>query len=176
MPKNIFGTSQNALPDLDEVNIRRFDFYSILSRWGDVFGDQNITARVYERDQLVGGDVVKDFLSINNIPEFGVPNILSNTSRGREITLVNFVMQSLGISKGKKQVINQFLDKSGKLMPSSQECEEFYNKFKEGNKHLNERFNVSTRPYTLAMILACTLNRVMVNGTMILPAGQLRIF
>lgn len=146
IPGTSLGTSPSALPDLDDENVLRFDFFSLISRWGDVFGDQNVVIRVYDPDELHGGDVVSDFLRINGIPEFDRPKEVSNPSRGREASLVGFAMLSLSIPQPIRDVISQSLDDSEKLMASAEECREFYAKFREGNRRLNERFKVNDRP------------------------------
>jgi hypothetical protein len=42
----------------------RYDYASKLALWGDAFGDENVIVRIYDRNTLVGGDLVKDFFSI----------------------------------------------------------------------------------------------------------------
>src|SRR5690606_38518173 len=44
-----------------EKNDFKNDFYSILETWRDVFGQENIIVRVYEKEQLPNG-IFKDFL------------------------------------------------------------------------------------------------------------------
>lgn len=39
-----------------------FDYADLLERWGAVFGRDAMDVRLYRRDQLAGGDVVRDFL------------------------------------------------------------------------------------------------------------------
>ncbi len=42
----------------------RYNYANKLSLWGDAFGDENVIVRVYDRNTLVGGDLVKDFFSV----------------------------------------------------------------------------------------------------------------
>jgi len=42
----------------------RYNYVNKLALWGDVFGDDNVVVRVYDRATLIGGDLVKDFFSI----------------------------------------------------------------------------------------------------------------
>lgn len=42
----------------------KFDYAATLSRWADVVGEQNVSARVFERSALVGGDVIDDYLDV----------------------------------------------------------------------------------------------------------------
>jgi hypothetical protein len=40
------------------------DYRGLLERYADVFGDDGIHVRIYDRDQLVGGDIVTDFADV----------------------------------------------------------------------------------------------------------------
>ncbi|GAB5467160.1 MAG: hypothetical protein Kilf2KO_01900 [Rhodospirillales bacterium] len=46
----------------------KLDFFSILEKWGGVFGRENILARVFDRDNLVDGNAVKDFCQLLEMP------------------------------------------------------------------------------------------------------------
>ena len=41
-----------------------FNFEALLNRWADAFGEQSIKPRIYSRTELLGGDVVQDFLRV----------------------------------------------------------------------------------------------------------------
>ncbi|MGE0531978.1 MAG: hypothetical protein AB7G40_09445 [Hyphomonadaceae bacterium] len=43
------------------------DYHVFLSRWANVFGRKNLHVRIYDRSELVGGDVVSDFLALLGI-------------------------------------------------------------------------------------------------------------
>jgi hypothetical protein len=45
-------------------DLQYYDFAEILDRWAKIFGEENITARVYDRETLVGGDVIDDFADL----------------------------------------------------------------------------------------------------------------
>ena len=45
-------------------DLQYYDFAEILDRWAKVFGEENITARVYDPETLVGGDVIDDFVDL----------------------------------------------------------------------------------------------------------------
>jgi hypothetical protein len=46
---------------------RRYDYWKILSKWEAVFGKDKIVVRVFEREQMLGGDLLKDFSNLLNI-------------------------------------------------------------------------------------------------------------
>jgi len=52
--------------DTNDINPSNpyFDYSSTLSRWAEVFGDDAILVRKYQRDSLVGGDICEDFMSL----------------------------------------------------------------------------------------------------------------
>jgi hypothetical protein len=53
-----------ALEPPKDIQNHRYNYASKLSLWGDAFGDENVIVRIYDRNTLVGGDLVKDFFSI----------------------------------------------------------------------------------------------------------------
>lgn len=56
-------------------------------------------------------------------------------------------MSSLGMRNDLRKIINQNLDNNGKLMPSKEEAKNFYLRYKESNKKLNERFKINKLEY-----------------------------
>jgi len=58
----------------------RYNYEHLLVRWAEVFGDANLIVRIYDRDTLVGHDVVKDFFSIMGYepgPDIEIPTTLN---------------------------------------------------------------------------------------------------
>jgi len=53
-----------ALEPPKETQDHRYNYERKLSLWAEVFGEENVNVRIYDRNTLVGGDVVKDFFSI----------------------------------------------------------------------------------------------------------------
>ncbi|MDQ2762338.1 MAG: hypothetical protein M3Y22_02235, partial [Pseudomonadota bacterium] len=56
------GMKPFRAPNANEIN-RKYDYDAILARWAAAFGQENIEARIFERERLIGGDVVEDFLA-----------------------------------------------------------------------------------------------------------------
>lgn len=46
----------------------RYDYLSLLRRWEGAFGREALTVRVFERAQLVAGDVIDDYLTVLGLP------------------------------------------------------------------------------------------------------------
>ena len=66
-----FGTTRkNVYPTWEEAKGRELvtlDYRRLLDLWSSVWGKENLTIRIFERDKLLDGDVVQDFLSISNM-------------------------------------------------------------------------------------------------------------
>ncbi|MBC6404350.1 MAG: hypothetical protein GDA41_01215 [Rhodospirillales bacterium] len=61
-------TIELIYPPEDRIQ-NAMNYYEILMRWEQVFGRENIVARIFDRDQMVGGDVIEDFCSILGIDD-----------------------------------------------------------------------------------------------------------
>lgn len=69
-------TEKLSLPD-EEERYRYYDYWQILQRWESVFGEDNISVRIFERAQLVENDLIKDFAYTTGIEisgAFQIPN------------------------------------------------------------------------------------------------------
>lgn len=53
---------------LDVLNPHHFDYGGILAMWSGVFGSEAMVPRVFERDALVDGDIVADFIEASGLP------------------------------------------------------------------------------------------------------------
>ncbi|MFT3897070.1 MAG: hypothetical protein QM719_05150 [Thermomonas sp.] len=60
------GGQSDAL--LEVLNPHHFDYRGILAMWSGVFGADAMLPRVFERDALVEGDIVADFVAASGLP------------------------------------------------------------------------------------------------------------
>jgi hypothetical protein len=112
--------------------------------WGDVFGDQHIIIKVYDRNLLREGDVVADFFHVLGIDSY-------RKARDRNVS-VGFRDAKLGHLingaelKGKQALVHA-LEAGGrdqeKMLPARAEARAYYERFLESNRRLNARFGVS---------------------------------
>lgn len=58
------------LPE-DAASDRYFDYAATLQDFAHVFGDDAVRVRVFDRDELVGGDIRQDFLTAVGVPDPG---------------------------------------------------------------------------------------------------------
>jgi len=56
------------LPQGGPEVLRHYDYALLLDNWAQVFGDAAVEPRIFERESLVRGDVVDDFLAAAGIP------------------------------------------------------------------------------------------------------------
>lgn len=146
-PSNFFyGNEPTAIPMYNKNLDYYFDYNKRISKWGDVFGDDNIIIRVFDKKTLYKGDIVSDFCNLLNIKNI-TSSMKKNVSNGFEKTKVSHLMSSLGMRNDLRKIINQNLDNNGKLMPSKEEAKNFYLRYKESNKKLNERFKINKSEY-----------------------------
>lgn len=150
-----YGHDLCALPKtLSTTAYRYLDYKSKFEMWAEVFGQENLIFRIYEAGSLIDGDAVRDFCDIFGInpDDYKLPERI-NKSFNRTSQL--FLHQSRGQFKEgtpEKNLLVQAvrqLNKASKnkekLLPSRQQAQDFYEQFRDGNKDLNQRFNISSR-------------------------------
>ncbi|GAA4105153.1 hypothetical protein GCM10022414_34450 [Zhongshania borealis] len=74
-----------------------FNYYKMFSLWRAVFGAENIVARIYDRNKLVGGDIRKDFVDVLSldVQNLGYSSNDINTSLGGVgINLIRIINRS----------------------------------------------------------------------------------
>ncbi len=54
------GTRISILPDIDENNLY-YNYEKLLQRWEKFFGRDSITPRIFSKNELLNGDIKKDF-------------------------------------------------------------------------------------------------------------------
>lgn len=126
-----------------------YDFYGIYKNWAAQFGEENIIVKVFERDRLTGGDVVKDFLSTLGISgdDFYYPpeeNLSLSNAGIKVMRAFNRIsgrldhLLSAKIVRKIRGVISKSFQGKPKLA-SDAECQEFFELFSESNSLLKFR-------------------------------------
>ncbi|WP_275287254.1 hypothetical protein [Halomonas elongata] len=143
--QKFYTGSAKALPYITENIYLYLDYNKRISNWGDVFGDQNVHVAAMDEAISLSGSLTKHFFSllgISDIPEESKP---SNASYGWQRTKVNHILNKSGVDPRSdfSKFVNSFLSNEGKLLPSRDDAKLFYEKFRESNKKLNDRFGVS---------------------------------
>lgn len=141
-----YGHSPTALPAQGKHLQHYLNYYGRLSMWADVFGDNNMIIKLYEKEHLKEADITCDFLHL-----LGLKNHLSsdkaNISNGFETTKVGHLMNQAELPLPHRKKIFATLNNSGKLLPSKQQAQSFYQLFKDSNAKLNQRFQINNNQY-----------------------------
>jgi hypothetical protein len=87
-----------GLPEGGPEKHPEYDYGSLLARWGDIFGDDAILPRIFDRSRLLDGDVVADFL---DIAKMTLPALEENAKRQSNPS-VNLSGQALLLAAGRR--------------------------------------------------------------------------
>jgi len=142
-----FSGDNKSFPSLDDNAQSYLDYYNHFAMWADVFGDDSVTFKVFDRALLKNNCAVSDFLDFLAIPF--TKKIVSvkdaNTSLGLLNVKVAHILRGMGVKLHDPvfQEIIKELGDSHVMLPSREEAVNFYSKFKESNIALNRRFNIS---------------------------------
>lgn len=151
-----YGHELSALPPKLSYHAKKYlDFNNKVKLWEEVFGQNNMVVRVFDSCFLKEGDAVKDFCDI-----VGVSDISDLKSVGRVNESISIEQQlilhqtrpyfpegSLKKELFVKFILSEKVSRQDKLLPSKEEAVRFYNKFKEGNKELNSRYNLTQNEF-----------------------------
>ncbi|MDN3526609.1 hypothetical protein QWY79_15160 [Halomonas sabkhae] len=142
--REFFTGNNGALPDLTDNVINYLDYHKKLLFWESVFGQGNVTFKVFD-DHLASVGVVSDFLRVLGLQssEFPEEGARANESWGWEKTKVFRILNQLGVRHQSElgKTLKNSLDDSGKLLPSLEEASTFYDFFCDSNKKLAERLS-----------------------------------
>lgn len=131
-----------ALPTFAYKLFAYLDFNHRLLQWEQVFGQQNITIRVFEPTTLIGGDAVADFFHLLGIDE-PVISERQNESNGFERTKMGHLLKQNLDNLYWYPLLGEYLDNQGKMLPSRAEAEAVYQLYRTSNQALNQRFGLS---------------------------------
>ncbi|GGO79543.1 hypothetical protein GCM10011348_14090 [Marinobacterium nitratireducens] len=151
-----YGHDISALPsELSSRAERYLDFYDKVRLWADVFGEENVILRAFEKGQLKNEDVVDDFCGLVGIEKNNsfrdVGRVNESISRRKQIIL-HASRQFVGERNKVKDfmvryIVNHSADDDEKLLPSRAAAIEFYEKFKEKNRLLNDEYNITNNKF-----------------------------
>ncbi|MBB1304065.1 MULTISPECIES: hypothetical protein [Pseudoalteromonas] len=143
-----FKGDNKAFPSLDKNANSYLNYYDHFAMWGDVFGDENITFKVFDRLELKNNCVVSDFLDFLKVP-FSQNDINvndANVSLGILHVKVAHILRSMGVKRNDaifQKIINELGD-SYVMRPARSTAIDFYSNFRASNVALNQRFKISS--------------------------------
>lgn len=91
--------------ECERATARLWDYATQLAAWAEAFGDDALCVRTYERDQLVGGDIVLDVLAALDIDAAGLARSPApvNTSLARDILEFQRQVNRLPLTREQKR-------------------------------------------------------------------------
>lgn len=127
-----------------------YNYQRVLSIWSEVFGEDNIVPAVFNRKELVGGDVVTDFIDKVGIVKDGLQDVVAqNESLSMEALIflghLNAHLPPFvdGKPSGLRKHLVPFMEElfPGKsVLPARKKAECFYGLFADANQKVCERF------------------------------------
>ncbi|MDR5858481.1 hypothetical protein FZZ93_04165 [Halomonas eurihalina] len=130
------GHHLSALPPISSDVEKYFDYYEKIALWSKVFGKENLNIRVYEKNELVNGNVCDDFSSAIKLP-FDLPSTETNESLSRRSSLACHYLLGKGYQPNLiKHVKRNIKDDGLKILPGRAEAEEFLKHFDASNNKL----------------------------------------
>lgn len=143
----LWGHAPNALPDPSPAHDLYLDYGQRLGLWADVFGDDAMDIRVYDRKLLKDGDIFADFLALLKYEVRGLQSIGDqNVSLGAAQTKAGHLMNSIGIKPRIADAILNRIPSDGRLVPSKAQAQAFMDRYVDGNRALNHRFKITAEP------------------------------
>lgn len=113
-----FGVKMGALPEWSDNLFDYFDYASRMQAWINVFGIENLTVRIFERDRLVNGDAVADFADASGIDLSEVKAETRNLTAGRDEMLLGLAAAKAGIRGPAQRKLFGPFERSPKLAPT----------------------------------------------------------
>ena len=133
-----------------------YNYSLLLKNWSEVFGEESVKVRLFERKRLVGGDVIRDFCDVCDIDmqqgDWVMPETeneaLSHTALSILRSFNGLAANDPRLQRHSKQQLRGYLlqqvqtitDDFGRVLPSRASAEMFYERFAEGNEWIADRW------------------------------------
>ena len=144
------------LPSKDTLQ-RRYNYYYILKEWESVFGKDNIIVKIFERHQMLEGNLLTDFTNALDIKLDNRYELLPNLNQSLDIysleylRIINlcfklFVKDDPSHNRYRKKIVQSLLpylqkySKGNKLLISETMAKNFMFNFYESNKQVARDF------------------------------------
>ena len=121
------------------------NYYEICNFWSNFFSKENIIIRIFSKDQLKDGCVVKDFASIVNVPIKKSQIINRNQGIGKIAMNLAIRLKKLNVKKQLARKIVFNAPKSEPALPERDTIKQFYQQFIELNQKLKKEFNIQSQ-------------------------------
>jgi hypothetical protein len=143
----LHGYSPTALPTRSDLQHRYLDYATRIGLWADIFGDDAMIVRVYDRKVLKSGDSVADFLEVVGLGDLDISTRAEkNVSMGFFQSKVGHILNEIIENQHVKASVMSRLPREGKLLPRRDDAMRFVAAYHDSNRRLNERFKINTQP------------------------------
>ena len=146
--KIIFNVDDYALNNAKLYSkwfLKRTNYYEICNFWSNYFGKENIIIRIFSKNQLKDGCVVKDFASIVNVPIKQSQIINRNQGIGKIAMNLAIRLRKLNVKKELARKIIFNAPKSEPALPERDTIKQFYQQFIELNQKLKKEFKIQSQ-------------------------------
>ncbi len=130
-----------------------YDFEALLNRWSDAFGEEHIKPRIYSREDLVGGDVIHDFIHAlglqlpeSNQLECGETNVALSAEAQYILLGLNKTFEEAGCTESERFLRGRLVSylqehaRGKSRQPTRSDAVEFYGLFEPSNSILAKRW------------------------------------
>lgn len=140
----LWGNNINPLPPYRSDLDLYLDYNRRLGIWADIFGDHNVTLRLYEPDRLKNGNSVDDFFHILGLTPPSKPQWRNTSQNAIKIILGHIITSGQFTRKDRLRKLTSNLKvPDTPWLPAKNNARNFYSHYVESNKALNERFALS---------------------------------
>lgn len=155
-----YGHEPQALPsEFSPYANAYLNFYEKINKWSKAFGEESITVRIFEKDNLYNGDAVEDFAQVVGIKNYDklrpANHVNESIARIPQLFLHQIRKQQKKYFANGTQERNFLIAQmkklsvatKDKLLPSKSEAIEFYEQFKESNQKLNKWLKLTDKEF-----------------------------
>ncbi len=120
------------------------NYFKICNDWGNIFRKEKIIIRVFSKELLSDGDVVKDFARVVGITLSDNDLIFTNKSIGKIEFKLAHILKKLRVSESLYKDLVFNAPKSRKVLPDRNTAIKFYQKYIESNQNLKNEFQIES--------------------------------
>lgn len=143
----LHGHATTALPEKTDLQHKYLDYDTRIGLWGDVFGDDAMVLRVYDRKALKDGDALADFMAIVGLSDLDLTVAAEkNVSMGLIQAKMGHILNDLVTDQHVKASVLKRLPEADRMLPRRDDARAFTAPYVEGNRRLNQRFHINDVP------------------------------
>ena len=124
-----------------------------LQAWANIFGRENVIAKIFHPDELLGGDVLTDFVSFIwptiNINDFKLPERQNESLSALGVSILNQILSICNVKSNSEvyryyqEIVQYVMDLTsgcGKLVPSDESTAQYNSYFMDSNAWIQQNY------------------------------------